>query len=123
MPWPSWFDDAAETLGLNGNEIAVLHTVWRHANSQRMAWPSQQTIAIKSGVVRSTVQKCLRRLVDTGCLDEIGSAEPTTGRGHSTRYRIPTKMPRVGQVRFMPMPTRPAVRDTDSGGWLAVPDD
>lgn len=118
MPWPSWFFDAVEALELTSFDVAAFTVVWSHAKSDRIAWPSLRTIATKGGMARSTAQKAVAHLIETGILDVISAGG---GRANSIHYRIAARMPRPRNVRFLPSPTRKAAQSEDSGDWLALP--
>lgn len=71
-------------LGLTPGERLVLLVLVDHADADGVAWPSERTIALESGMQRSGVQKQLPALLAHGVIEKVEKGSSSK----STRYRI-----------------------------------
>lgn len=79
---------------LGAADLAVLFVLCAHADRHGLCWPSQSTIAVKSKLDRSTVNRILAKLVDLGLIAKGRHPNPRirtcTYRlaGHEALFRI-----------------------------------
>lgn len=71
-------------LGLPAGERLVLLVLVDHADDDGVAWPAERTIALESGMQRSSVQKQLPALVARGVIELVEEGGPR----RSARYRV-----------------------------------
>lgn len=71
-------------LGLTAGERLVLLVLVDHADDDGVAWPAERTIALESGMQRSSVQKQLPALVARGVIELVEEGGPR----RSARYRV-----------------------------------
>jgi pyocin large subunit-like protein len=106
-----------------GPARSVLTILATYADDTGLAWPSLPTLCRDTGLSRSTVQRATQDLVTAG---ELLIVELGSGRGRSTRYRIPLSTlvhkavdnspdgPIKG-VTLTPFPKRNSVTEADKG--------
>jgi len=84
--------------------FAVAYAISTYFNRQTgLAWPSQETLAKRTGLTDRAVRALAEQLRKFGLLEII----PGTGRGHSTRYRPVTSGERSTEVAHVAPPLAP----------------
>lgn len=73
------------TAKMGGLELLIYADVWTMQKAGREYWKSNQTIADKFGVHRTTVIRALNRLTDAGHIERNTSKPSRTRRHKSTR--------------------------------------
>lgn len=113
---PHWFlRQAVQIYELTTEDLAVFVALCGHSDRHGVAWCAQRRLALEAGVVRSTVQNSLARLVELEILIVHES-----GQSHrATRFRIPDRCPLP--LKVIPLPTRRARWQGDA--WVGVDED
>ena len=85
VPAHAWIPLSAFTdRRLGARDMRVLGTLYAHADTERMCWPSVLTLAELTGIDRRDVQRTIRRLEGFGWL----VVEAGGGRAATSRYRL-----------------------------------
>jgi|GEM_PF-3928460 len=77
---------AALDLDLNDSDLRTLVVLGTFLDRNNECWPSQKTLADKTGLHRATVNKCLKHLADKGYIVKQPLAK--SGMKTSLRYRV-----------------------------------
>ena len=104
-------DEHIKQMG-GANALAVFMTIRTFANKDDIAYPSLKTIANKSCLSVTTVQKAIKQLIKNGWLSKLKQSRNEEGKLECTRYQILEKdlVRGSNDVGFI---ERPVVKNTN----------
>lgn len=97
-----WAKTAARAVfdrRLTALDTRILSAIGTFANREGIAWPSQETIAMRLGVARETVCKSIQRLRRYGYLDRYRKRTARGWKRNVYRLLYPEYVPIPAQMR------------------------
>jgi len=114
--FPLWLFEDYEWSGLSLSAKAIMPVLFRHANRDGEAWPSQTTIGIEAGIKsRRIIGKAARELSGAGYISLGKKSKPKSAPLNVYRRELSIDHRELGSQSFTPF----HYQIIDSGAWGA----